>query len=243
MLEGQVPDGEGLKLGVTGGHSPLIIMIELGKAGRHLTAAGSGRCDHHQGTAGLNIVILAKALVADHIRHIGRIPGNGIMAVALNPKGGKALDKSVRSGLSRITGDHDAAYIQVHAAENIDQAQNIIFIGDAKIAADLALFNVRRSDGNDDLHIVLELLEHPDLAVRLKPRQHPGGMIVVKELAAKFQIQLAAELGDPLADLLGLGGEVLLIVKPDGIHSVHNPFCSFHKIEISIPPFFPFVKK
>ena len=49
-------------------------------------------------------------------------------------------------------------------------------------------------DGNDDLHIVLELLEHPDLAVRRKARQHPGGVVIIEQLAAEFQIQLAAEL-------------------------------------------------
>ena len=37
---------------------------------------------------------------------------------------------------------------------------------------------------------------------------------------AELQIQLAAELGDALFDLLGLGGEVLLIVKTDGRHTI-----------------------
>ena len=64
------------------------------------------------------------------------------------------------------------------------------------------------------------LLEHPDLAVRLESRQHPGGVVVVEQLAAELQIQLAAELGDALFDLLGLGGEVLLIVKTDGRHTI-----------------------
>jgi hypothetical protein len=43
-------------------------------------------------------------------------------------------------------------------------------------------------------------------------------MVVVKELAAELQVQLAAELVDALADLLGLGGEVFLIVKTDVGH-------------------------
>ena len=53
-----------------------------------------------------------------------------------------------------------------------------------------------------------------------KPGQHPGGVVVVEQLAAELQIQLAAELGDALFDLLGLGGEVLLIVKTDGRHTI-----------------------
>src|SRR5699024_4510713 len=71
----------------------------------------------------------------------------------------------------------------------------------------------------------LQLLEHPDLAVRLEPRQHPGGVVIVEQLAAELQIQLAAELGDALFDLLGLGGEVFLIVKTDGRHK-DSPFLS-----------------
>jgi len=33
------------------------------------------------------------------------------------------------------------------------------------------------------------------LAVRLKARQYPAGVVVVKQLAAEFQVQLAAEFG------------------------------------------------
>ena len=34
--------------------------------------------------------------------------------------------------------------------------------------------------------------------------QHPAGVEVVKQLAAELQVQLAAELGDALLDVLGL---------------------------------------
>jgi hypothetical protein len=43
-------------------------------------------------------------------------------------------------------------------------------------------------------------------------------VVIVKEFAAEFQIQLAAELGDPPFDLLRLGGEVKFIVKADSRH-------------------------
>ena len=232
MLEGQVPDGERFKLGIAGSNAPLIIMVQLGKAGGHFAAAGTGGRDHHQRVAGFNIVIVAKAFIAHHIGHVGGIARNGIMAVAADAKGRQALQKGVRPGLSRITGDHDAAHIQIQTAENVDQAQHIILIGDAKVAADLVLLNVGRGDGDHDLHIVLELLEHTDLAVRLKARQNTGSMVIIKQLAAEFQIQLAAELGNALADLFGLGGQVFLIVKTDGIHFSHYPFCSITKSKL-----------
>ena len=91
---------------------------------------------------------------------------------------------------------------------------------DAQVAPDLVFLDVCGVNGNEDLHVVLQLLEHPDLAVRLESRQHPGGVVVGEQLAAELQIQLAAELGDALFDLLGLGGEVLLIVKTDGRHTI-----------------------
>ena len=42
MLEGQIPDGEGLKLGVARLDTALVLMVELGQADRHLAAAGAG---------------------------------------------------------------------------------------------------------------------------------------------------------------------------------------------------------
>ena len=49
-----------------------------------------------------------------------------------------------------------------------------------------------------------QLKEHLELAVRLKSRKHARSMIIVEELAAKFQIQLAAKLRDALPDVLRL---------------------------------------
>ena len=36
MLQRQVPDREGLKLGIAGLDAPFVLMIKLGKAGGHL---------------------------------------------------------------------------------------------------------------------------------------------------------------------------------------------------------------
>jgi hypothetical protein len=40
-------------------------------------------------------------------------------------------------------------------------------------------------------------------------------MIVVKELAAEFQIELSAEFADSLSDMFGLCFEILIIIKSD----------------------------
>ena len=40
-------------------------------------------------------------------------------------------------------------------------------------------------------------------------------MVVVEQLSAEFQIELAAELIDAVADMLGLKRDVLVVVEPD----------------------------
>ena len=45
--------------------------------------------------------------------------------------------------------------------------------------------------------------------------------MVVKELAAKLQIELAAKLGDPLPNVGGLGVQIFLIVKSDLVAHIH----------------------
>ena len=113
--------------------------------------------------------------------------------------------------------------MQLHAAENVDQAEHIVIIGNAQIAPNLVLLDISSINGNDDFNVLLQLLQHSDFAVRLKPGQHAGSMEIVKQLAAELQIQLAAELRNAVLNLLGLGGEVFLIVKSNGSHDFRLP--------------------
>ena len=66
--------------------------------------------------------------------------------------------------------------------------------------------------------MVFQLQKHPQLAVGLKAGKYPGCVIVVIELAAKLQIELAAELIDALADALRLEPDILVVVKADLSH-------------------------
>ena len=235
VLEGQVPNGEGLKLGITGVDAPLMVMIELGKAGGHFAAAGAGGCDHDEGVAGFNVVIFPQPLVADDVGHVGGIARNGIVPVAADAQIFQPVKERVRRGLPAVPGQHHAAYIQPHIPENVNEPENVLIIGDPQIAPHFVLLDIPGIDGNDDLHIILELLEHSDLAVRRKARQHPRGVVIIEQLAAEFQIQLAAELVDPLFDLLRLGGEVFLIVEADGSHDDRSFISRFRNTGESIP--------
>ena len=97
--------------------------------------------------------------------------------------------------------------------EQADEPQHVLVVGDAQIAPHLALFDIAGVDGNEDLRIAAELLQHTDLTVRLKAGQHTGGVIIVEQLAAELQIELAAELIDPLTDLLRLQGQIFFVVE------------------------------
>ena len=213
VLQRQVPDGEGLKFRIAGRDTPLVLVVELAQAGGHFPAAGTGAGDHHQGTLRFHIFVGAQALVADDVGDGGGVARNGKMPEAADAQGSQPLVKGLCRRLPCIAGEDHAAHIQSHGAEGVDEPQHILVVGDAQVTAYFVLFDVRRVDRNDDLHILLQGAEHTDLAVGLKARKHTGGMIVVKELAAEFQIELAAELGDALADLLGLDLQVSLVVK------------------------------
>ena len=204
VLQGQVPDGERLVLGVASGDAPAVIVVELAQAGGHLAAAGAGRRHHDQGAGRLDIVVAPQSRVGDDVRHVRGVSGDGVVLAAPDAQRVQPLDKGVRRRLPGVLGDDHRAHIEAKVAEHVDEPQHIGVVADAQIAAHLVLFNVTGADGDDDLHVVLQGLQHPDLAVRLEARQHAGGVVVVKQLAAELQIQLAAELGAAGGDVLRL---------------------------------------
>ena len=85
MVKGQIPDGEGLKLGISGPDTSLILMVELGEAGGHLSASRSRSRNHYKRTGGLDEIILAVAIITYNKRNVVRISGDHVMAVYLNP--------------------------------------------------------------------------------------------------------------------------------------------------------------
>ena len=215
VLQWQVPDGERLVLGVARPDAPPVVVVQLAQAGGHLAAAGAGRGDNDQGAGRLDVFVLAQPLVGHDVRHVGGVACDGVVLVALHAQRAQPLDKRVRRRLTGVLGDDHAAHIEAQTPEHVDQPQHIRVVADAQIAPHLVLFDIPGADGHHDLHIVLQRLQHPDLAVRLEARQHAGGVVVIKQLAAELQIQLAAELRPPRRDVLRLQLQVLLIVKSD----------------------------
>ena len=230
VLERQVPDGEGLKLGVARAHAVFVLVVELGEARRHLAAAGARRGDDDERVRRLDILVVAKALVAHDVGDVGGIARDGVVAVVANAKRVETLDEGIRRVLPRVLRDAYAADIKPQRAERVDQAQAVVIIGDAEVAAHLVLFNVVRVDRDDDLRVVAQLLKHADLAVGLEAGQHARSVKVVEELAAELQVQLAAELADALADVRGLHGKVFVVIKTDLSHRKKHPIFNLHII-------------
>ena len=194
-------------------------MVELAQAGGQLAAAGAGGSDHHQLPGGLDVVVAAKALGTDYVGGVGGIARNMVVMVYPDAHALQPGLESPGNALAVVAGEHHAGHVQTQIPEHANEADHVPVIGDAQVATDFVFLDVIGVDGNDHLHLLLHLQQHPQLAVRLEAGKHPGGVIVVIQLAAEFQVQLAAELPDSLPDVGGLGRQILVVVKSQTFHA------------------------
>ncbi len=125
----------------------------------------------------------------------------------------KALAEGLGAGLAVILRDADGADQQAAAAKLVAQAQHVVVVGDAKVGTHLVLLDVAGTDGDDNLGVVAQLHQHLQLTIWFKTRQYATGVIVVEQLAAKFKIELVAELRDAFLDVFGLDFEILFVVE------------------------------
>ena len=226
VFERDVPDGEGFKLGVARFHTVLVFVIQLRKAGRQLAGAGAG-CGHNDERArGLDEIVLAVSLIGDDQIDVHRVALDGIVQIGMLAALFQHLAEGISCGLTLILGDDHRRHIQPHAAQLIHQAQQVHVIGDAQIRAELAVADIRGVDAADDFRLIAEFLQQADLGVGLEPRQHAGGVEVVKELSAEFKVELVAKLTDALTNRLRLFPDVQIIVKSDLVH-VFSPSPSY----------------
>ena len=186
VLQGQVPYGERLELCVSRLDAAQVVVIELGEAGRHLSASGAGRGYNNERALGLDIFILAEALFADDVRDIIRIALDGIVDKDAHAEIFKPVLECKRGGLTLILRDNDAADEKTDRAERVDETQHIAVVGYAEVAADLVILDIARVDDNDYLNIRADIFEHLQLAVGLEAGQDARGMVVVEELAAEL---------------------------------------------------------
>ena len=213
MRQRKIPDREGLEFGIAGGGTVLMLVIQLREASGELARARAGRRHDDERTGGLDKLVLAIAVVGHDQVDIVRIPLDGIVELGGNAERVQAVAEHIGSGLAGVLGDDHGRDSKAVAAEQVNQAQHILVIGNAKVTTSLVLLDVVRVNGDDDLDVVGYALEHAKLAIRLKTRQHAARVIVVKQLAAKLQIELATKLRDALLNVSSLQLDILRVVE------------------------------
>ena len=214
VLEGQIPDGEGLELRVSGLHPALVLLVQLAQADGHLSAARTGGGDHHERLRRLHEIVLAEAFVRVDEGDVLRIAGDGMMVVDPDAEVLQALPVDVGASLPVVVGDDDGAHLHIPLEKLLAQAQHIHIVGDTQVAADLVLLDIHCAHDYHHLEVVLELHQHLELDVRLESGQNPAGVEVVEKLAAHFHVKLVAETGDALTDVFALDLKVFLAVEP-----------------------------
>ncbi len=213
MLERDVPDGERFELRVTGLDATLVLVINLREAHGHLSTPGAGSRHHHKFARRFDKFILAVAVVAYNQRNIARVTRNRVVAVNLESQSFQLLLVGNSTRLFLPAGQHHRAHVEAITAERVNQAEHVLVVGNAEVAADLVLFDVTRINGDNDFGLVLDFFEHADFTVGRKARQHAGCVMVIEQFSAKFQVKFSAEFRDALGNFFGLRLEVRFVIK------------------------------
>ena len=195
-------------------------MIKLAEAGSHFAAAGAGRRDNDEAALGFNIVVLAEAVLRYDKLNVRGVIGNYVVAIDLDAQSFEPLLEQLGRRLAAIVSDYHAADKETNAAECVDKAQRVLIVGDAEVAAALVAFDIVGGNGDNDLRFVLHFKQHFDLAVRLEARQYARCVVIVKQLAAEFEVQLAAEFCDSVSYVARLLAHVFFVVEADHIHNL-----------------------
>ena len=135
-------------------------MVELGKAGGHLSASRSRRRDDDERLRCFDIIISAVSLVAHNQRYVAGISVDDVVAVDAYADFFQLALEEIGCLLSGVLGDDDTADIEPPVREGLNQAEHIHIVGDAEIVTYLVLLDVGGIDGDDDLGLVGELHQH-----------------------------------------------------------------------------------
>ena len=126
MIERQVPDREGLELGITGFESSFIVVVHLGKAGCHLAGSGTRSSDDDDLSACFQIFVLAETVVGKNVIDVIRIVLDCIVISDLDLGFLQVLSQLDRFDLFIEMGDDNAADLQIDKIEGIDETQKIL---------------------------------------------------------------------------------------------------------------------
>ena len=158
------------------------------------------------------------------------------MPVDFDAEGLEALLVSDCLVLSGEPGQDDGGHVETVGPVGVDEAQGIHIVGDAEVSPLFVLFDVAGIDDHDDFRVVFQLGEHPQLTVRLKAGEYAHGMVVIEDLPAELEVQLAAGALDAFLDVGRLQFQIFVVVESDPGHkSLLFPLFSFFFNSISLP--------
>ena len=229
----QVPDGEGLKLGVASGDAALVLVVHLAQAGGQLAGARPRRGHHDEVAGSLHVVVAAKAVVGNHRRRVVGVARDHVVARHLQAQAAEALKEGFDVLVVALQlRDHHVFHEEAAVAEHVHEAQHVIFVGDAQVRAHLLAHDVAGVEADDNLHFVLDPVQHGDLVVRGEPGEDAGGVVIVEKLAPHLQIEFAADFPPAGGDVLGLHLNIFLSVKPDLVrHGSNTTICAMNLAE------------
>ena len=213
MFQRNIPDWESLKFRIACFDTTFVFVIKLGKAGSHFSASWSRGSNDNQWSCCFDIVILTISFVTYDKGSIVWITRNQIKHINFDSKLLQTFLECVCTFLSCILSDADTSYIKTALCEYFHKAEHIFIISDTKVTSDFILINVSCADYDDDLCLIRKLHQHAQFTVRLKSRKNSGSMVVIKKLAAKFQIKLVTKLADTFPNMFGLHFQILVVVK------------------------------
>ena len=164
-----------------------MLVVDLAQARRQLAGAGPRRGHDDEVAGGLHIIVVAETLIGDHGRRVVGVAGNHVVARDLQPQPAEALQEGLDVLVVPLKlRNHHVFHQKAAVTEHVDQPQHIVLVGDAEVGAHFLAHHVARVEADDDLHLVLDSVEHGDLVVRGEPGQDAGGMVVVEKLAPHF---------------------------------------------------------
>ena len=77
------------------------------------------------------------------------------MKIRCDAKRFETMAKRIGGSLAAVLRDNHRAHVKTHAAQDIHQTQNVLIVGNTKVAAYLILFDIVSVNSEDDLDIVL----------------------------------------------------------------------------------------
>ena len=194
MLQWEIPHRECLKLGITGTHTTLVLIIKLTQANRHLTAARTRRSNNNQRTLCFNIIVLTEALVRGNQTHVVRIALDEIMAVSLDALALQTLFEGDGGRLTIIMSDDNRTHHETTVLELTSKAQHVLIVCNAQVGTLLVLLYIGCTNHDNNLDAIADFLEHAQFAVRLETRQNSAGMMIVKKFTTQFEVKLSVKL-------------------------------------------------